>query len=338
MTAIPDLTATEWMAAFQRTVGRKNSYSFVPFPTDTGVQRVFEQALAALLSDDPATAGRLLSGLGADGSHDTLVGVAGHGARPIWGWMESAMPGTASYRGWGAALVRPGQDGCTVYQAPHPRADSWTEHITLRAFVDDEHAAVAVFAGTHRYANGCDPAPADVAHTPHNLLHALTAVLAERGRATDHSPWFVQFHGSADRASQPAITASSGAVEAELDERSPLARIEQRVQAAGHLTIGVCPDGGVEGRSGRPLLCATSNIQGSILETLGLRHTFLHFEIARCARMEYRKGAGSGYTGIEDLRAAIRCELSHPPAVHASSLWRPPEEAQIPTSGEPKRE
>ena len=318
MTGTPELTEAEWVAAFRRTIGRKNSYSFIPFPTGTGAQRVFGQALAALLADDPATAGGLIAGLGADGIHYTLVRVTGNDTCPLWGWMECAMPGTRAYRGWGAALIRPGAGGHTIYQAPHPWADSWTEHIALRAFVDDEHAAVALFAGTHRYANGRNPAPADAAHTPHNLLHALTAVLAARGRETGRPPWFVQFHGSADRTQQPAITASSGAAEPGLDEGSPLPRIAQRVQAPGHLTIALCPEPKGAGRPRRPLLCGTGNIQGNLLETLGLRHTFMHFEIAQSARSAYRKGAGPGYDGIRGLLAAIRGELSRPAAVHAT--------------------
>ncbi|HSH82171.1 MAG TPA: hypothetical protein VLA19_26895 [Herpetosiphonaceae bacterium] len=326
MTGIPELTEAEWVAAFRRTFGRKNSYSFVPLPSGSNEARVFEQVLAALLADDPATAGGLIAGLGADGIHYTLVRVGGYGTRPLWGWMECAMPGTRAYRGWGPALVRPGEEGHTIYQAPHPRADGWTEHIALRAFMDDEHAAVALFAGAHRYANGRDPAPADAAHTPHNLLHVLTGVLAVRGRATGRPPWFVQFHGSADRTQQPAITASSGAAEPGLDEGSPLPRIAQRVQAAGHLTIALCPGPKGARRPRRPLLCGTGNIQGNLLETLGLRHTFMHFETAQSARSAYRRGAGPGYDGIRDLLVAIRGELSRPAAVCGGSLRAPSKE------------
>lgn len=312
MASILELNSDDWLAAFKRTVGRKNSQSFVPL-SDGIAPPEFASLLHALLADDFILAGREIEALNARGIHYTLVRITNRNFGPVWGFMERTRPGESSYRGWGAALVRPGDNHHTIYQAPHPQSDSGTDNLALHAFRADPHAAVALFAGTNRYANGRESASADVAHTTSNLFHALTDVLATHGRSSGTPYWFVQLHGSADRPGQPMITASHGIIAPAMGNASPLLAIQRHVEAEGHVTIGVC-----DGAPRAYRLCGTRNIQGRLLERLGLRHTFLHFEIAQSARSEYRREQAPGHAGIHDLLAAVRHALSQPPPMRAS--------------------
>src|SRR6185295_14946089 len=106
----------------------------------------------------------------------------------------------------------------------------------LRAFVDDPQARIALFAGTHRWANGIH-GNADVAHMHSNLFHRLTSHLAQRGQADGVPFWFVQFHGAANRPSEPAITGANGAGTPCFDASSALVRISAAVNRAGYVEM-----------------------------------------------------------------------------------------------------
>ncbi|MBC8078501.1 MAG: hypothetical protein H7Y32_20655, partial [Chloroflexales bacterium] len=160
-------------------------------------------------------------------------------------------------------------------------------------------------------ANGPGRASADVAHATNNLFHALTAHLARRGLAADKPFWFIQLHGSAARPGEPAITAADGAKRPQPSGTSPLVRINDLVDGAGHADMGVCGwrEGPGEREDGAYLLCATDNAQGRMLEALSLRHTFMHFEIDWPLRDDYVAGRAPGYAAVMGLLAAIRDTL-----------------------------
>ena len=321
MASILEFSPDEWLSAFKQTIGSKDSYCFVPLSAAAEASD-FERLLAALLAGRLAVAEQAIADLDTRGVRYTLIRVHNGDANPpLYGFMERVLPGALDYRGWGAALVRPGGTCHTVYQAPHPQSDRWTDNITLRAFVDDPRGAVALFAGTNRYANGRTPARADVAHKHDNLFHTLSAALAVRGQAAGRPAWFVQLHGSEDRRGQPAVTASHGVRLPFLDGWSILPEIEQHVRAEGNQSIGVCGrrQKSVGVRTRRYVLCGTGNTQGLMLEQLGLRHTFLHFELARTMRAAYQRGAGSGHAGVLGLLAAIRSALSRPAQLAGSA-------------------
>lgn len=303
---IEHLTSAEFLEQFQATVGAKYSFTFVPL-TNSTVKAHFQALLEALLSSDLAAARTEIEALDSLGVRYELVTVGGIAGGPAIGFMERVLPGAPHYHGWGAALVRPSTTGHRVYQAPHVKADTFSENIVLRAFVDDPNAAVALFAGTHRYANGRVRPRSDVAHNTDNLFHALTAYLARRGQSAGDPYWFIQIHGSRDRSHIPSIVGSNGADRPQLALDSPLVRINGGVDNAGYVDMGVCGwrEGPGDDEDGDYSLCATTNVQGDFLEGLGLRQTFIHLELERHVRDDYRAGSGPGYDGVLSLLSGV---------------------------------
>jgi hypothetical protein len=270
---------------------------------------LFKRLLEAVLENQIARAEqqvRALEGLGIQ--YELVQIVEQEDDELILGFMEQLRPGERGYRGWGAALVRPAADCKRVYQAPHVRSDAWSELVTLRAFMGDRRGCAAMFAGASRNANDGYWPSADVAHGADNLFHMLTYQLARRGRSAGSPYWFIQFHGSAERMDEPTIIASDGAREPQQREDSPLVLINNAVDRAGFVDMGVCGwrEGPGARENGAYRLCACGNAQGQLLDRLELRHTFLHFEIAWWARSDYAAGCGPGYEGVRGLLAALR--------------------------------
>lgn len=311
--AVEEMTSAEFLAAYKNTVADNGSGCFVRL-TDEAVTHQFESLLDAVLAGDDTAAGAEVDGLGAAGVRYRLVGL-GDTAETVLGFMEAAVPGDADYRGWGAVLVRPAITGRVVCQAPHAKADLYSEEIALRAFLVNPLARVVVLAGAHRAAVGDgdgDGAPdSDVANDTENLFHALTGRLARRGLARGEPLWFIQFHGAADREADPTVVGSDGSGAAAVRVGSPLAAIDHAVDAAGRVTMGVCGlwEGAGDDADGVYSLNASNNLQGAMLATLGQRHAFMHFEIERAARDDWHAGAGPGFDGIGDLMGAIASTL-----------------------------
>lgn len=377
VSATPDdveqLTSTQFIRQFKATIGGADSRTFIPL-TDPTIRMHFESLLDALLANNLPAAQREIAALDALGVRYKLVRIDDVANGPALGFMERVPPGVPDYHGWGAVLVRPSAAGARIYQAPHVKADAFSEDIALQAFIDDPDAPVLLFAGTHRYAgvsyswvsgtyegtrgptadwltgegkapeepeieegNWVYPEPvtedelsegevsrpwtgidenrvyddrsaSDVAHNPDNLFHALTVYLARRGQTAGKPYWFIQVHGSRDRNSEPSVVGSNGADNPRLTADSPLVRLDTLVDGAGYVDMGVC--GWVEGpgddEDGDYRLCATTNIQGDFLESLSLRDTFVHLELERHVRNDYRAGQGPGYVGVLNLLADIR--------------------------------
>jgi hypothetical protein len=336
-----------FLERFRTSVAAKGSGHFTPMAEDDPARTPFAALLNALQVNDEPGAATQIAVLATQDVGYTVVQVelAAGGANPevVRGFMERVCPGELGaaepdYRGWGAALVR-ATPGCTrIYQAPHVRDDWLSEDIALRAFADDPHACVVMFAGASRFVVGTPPAatPADVAHTTDNLFHALTMHLA-----TADSPvryWFIQIHGMADRDDEPSIVGSNGAGTnptvavpnpPDLECEHPLERIDDAVDGEGRLTMGVwgwgTPDATMacdpegEQEDGLYSLVATTNVQGDYLAATpspSMRDCFMHFEIERSPRVEYattvadpEAATSAGYLGILDLMTAIRMTL-----------------------------
>ena len=310
MPRIEGLTVAEFETKLYRTVAERGSHAFLPL-TEPVLLGCFEAMLDALLAGDIAGTELPLAELHRSGVPACLLRIRDVTGQPVIGLMEGVGPGTQGYRGWGAVLVRPGDAGDRIYQAPHVKADLYTASITLRAFLEDRRGSAAVFAGAHRYANGRKRPVADVAHGTENLFHGLTVYLARRGQATGRPFWFIQFHGSRDRPGQPVITASNGAAMPALTTACALVRIQAAVGREGCLKMGVCgwTDGSQSDQAGSYLLTARDNIQGQFLESIGLREHFMHFEIGYEARRQYHAGHEPGKSGILHLLEAIRQTL-----------------------------
>ncbi len=293
---------TDFANRVSHSVAARDSNAFVPL-TSRIVTAQFENALAALLNDDYTEAQKCISVLNALGLQYQFVRYADpHYDGLLTGFVECARPGTRAYRGWGGILVRSSGTRQRVYQAPHVRFDTYTLEIALRAFVDDPGAVAVVVAGAHRYANGEKPPVADVTRTPTNVFHALTAYLAHTAQSAGAPLWFIQFHGSVDRPLQPMITASNGTEDPDMTKDDPLVQIKRRLKKHG-LPMGVC---GWEDDDGPYMLCGTENIQGLLLERMGLRATFMHFELEHRLRFEFHKGIDPGCTTMLTLLGTIR--------------------------------
>jgi hypothetical protein len=330
--AVEEMTSAAFLAGYKNSVADRDSTYFVRL-TAEAVTRQFESLLDAALAGDDTAAGAAIDELGVAGVSYRLVSL-NDTAEPILGFMETAVPGDPDYRGWGAVLVRPASAGRVVYQAPHVKADLYSEEITFRAFLDNPLSRAVVLAGAHRAAVGDgdgDGAPdSDVANDTENLFHALTGYLARRGLARGEPLWFIQFHGAADRDTDPSVVGSDGSGIASLPAGSPLVGINNVVDEAGHVTMGVCGwrEGAGDDEDGVYALNASNNLQGAMLSTLGQRHSFMHFEIERTARDEWHAGVGSGYDGIGDLMGAITAALfgtgpSSPPSLPARINFQP---------------
>ena len=313
---ITTLTSNQFLTQFKNSVAGKETGEFVRL-TDTNIENHFRTLLSALLANDLMTAESEIGALDDLDVRYNLVELTDTGDDgPVYGFMESVTPSDPDYQGWGAALIRPMAAGYIIYQAPHVKADLYSENIALDAFMDsDNNARVAMFAGTHRYANGDDDgdgeADSDVAHDTENLFHALTDYLANQGQGIGTPYWFIQIHGAANRGSEPTVVGSDGAVSEPphptLTSNSHLVQIDDSVDAEGYVSMGVCGwvEGPADDEDGDYLLSATTNVQGNLLESLALRQTFMHFEMERTARDEYIAASGPGYNGIIGLLQAI---------------------------------
>jgi hypothetical protein len=74
--------------------------------------------------------------------------------------------------GWGTYIFNPTGYDEVIIEVPHPRWDTNTWQVGFKAYqyLDTKHF---LMAGTHRYANGSNPAPADVAHNTQNMFHIV---------------------------------------------------------------------------------------------------------------------------------------------------------------------
>lgn len=315
--AVEEMTSAEFLATYWETVAERDSGYFVPL-MDEAVTHQFESLLDAVLAGELDAAGAVIDELGGAGVRYRLVSL-NDTVEPVLGFMEAAVPGDEVYRGWGAVLVHPSSAGRVVYQAPHVKFDVYSHAITFRAFLDNPFSRAAVLAGTHRYAVGDgdgDGAPdSDVANDTENLFHALTGHLARRGLAQGAPLWFIQFHGAIYRDTDPSVVSSDGSGVASLPAGNPLVGINNVVDAAGHIKMGVCGwwEGAGTDEDGAYALNASNNLQGAMLATLGQRHSFMHFEIDRPTRDQWADpiaAPGPGYDGIGDLMGAIAATLS----------------------------
>ncbi len=307
--SIPRLSQTTFLDAFEQTVAPSDSGTFIPLADESQAQD-FSSLLEVLLRGDIAAADEDRQRLADEGVQYRLVNIIDNGDT-ILGFLEAVRPGNKQYRGWGAALARLSPECDRVYAAPHVQSDQYSEMIALRAFMDDPKACTLLLAGARRDADSGNVSGEDAANSTENLFHSLTAWLARRGLAIGRPLWFVQFHGADDRSGQPSIVGSNGS-RAASPAGSPLAMIEDEVDAGGHVRMGVCgQESGLEkNQNGDYHLCATGNAQGHLLAKLGVPQTFLHLEIERHVREGFQHGTASGKAAVRDLLTAVRDVLN----------------------------
>ncbi|MCF6270342.1 MAG: T9SS type A sorting domain-containing protein [Melioribacteraceae bacterium] len=91
-------------------------------------------------------------------------------------------------RGWGTYIFNENGNNDVVIEVPHPRWDSNTWQVGFRAF-QQLNSQYFLLSGTHRYANGRYPAPADPAHNTENIFYTVHTQLAPKA---NHA---IQIHG-----------------------------------------------------------------------------------------------------------------------------------------------
>ena len=85
---------------------------------------------------------------------------------------QGADEGGGVQLGWGTYLFNPRGIGRVIIEIPHPAYDADTWKLGIEAYLQ-LNASFYLMAGTHRYANGRDPAPADVAHNVRNIFQQV---------------------------------------------------------------------------------------------------------------------------------------------------------------------
>lgn len=326
------LTTAQFLDQYKDNLAAKEgAEEFTPL-TDPAVAQLFTEVLDALYDNDLMTAQNRIGDLAALHSvrYELIEIVDAPGDLPVLGFRETEDHATgADFRGWGPALVRAGGATDVVYTAPHPEADEFSEHITLDAFMDDCCAAFALFSGSRRDSNadhdGDGEPDADVAHETENLFHVLTQHIAT---VTAADPAFhVQVHASIDRPSEPEIVASDGADPADTTGTHPLVVIDDAVDAAGFLTMGVegwdenFGDNTIGFQDGDYVNPGTENVQGDFLESVNQRQSFMHVELERTPREEYDAGSGDGWDGIRHMFTTLRQGLG--PDLRVETLSAP---------------
>jgi hypothetical protein len=74
--------------------------------------------------------------------------------------------------GWGTFIFYSDGDDEIIIEVPHPYFDTNTWQVGFRTYQFLENRYF-LMAGTHRYANGTNPRPADVAHNTQNMFHIV---------------------------------------------------------------------------------------------------------------------------------------------------------------------
>lgn len=90
--------------------------------------------------------------------------------------------------GWGTYIYNENGSNKVVVEVPHPIWDTNTWEVGFRGY-QQTNAKFFLMAGTHRYANGKDPAPADPAHNTQNVFYTVHTRIAN---TAEH---VFQFHG-----------------------------------------------------------------------------------------------------------------------------------------------
>ena len=174
---------------------------------------------------------------------------------------ESAEQQGSVQLGWGLWVFN--TDGLydAVVEVPHPIFDynTWRFGFEVYRRLDSRFF---ILAGAHRYSNGTDPRPADVAHNTQNMFHVLHQVLSP---LSSHS---VQIHGFSrnNHPGYPDIILSNG----KPDPSSILDSISAAFVAGG-FSVGIF--NGVDWTA----LGATTNTQGQWSNSNNL--SFVHIEL-----------------------------------------------------------
>jgi hypothetical protein len=236
------------------------SYGFV-VPTETEKED-FRAVVQKILAGDYAEADTLAQPLGYRLYEWQDTGFAN---RIFYVLMEpTANVSGGVEKGWGTYFFYPEGFNHTVIEVPHPYWDTNTWKVGFYAirWIQPKYF---LMAGTHRYANGSDPAPADVAHNTMNMFYVVHQEVAP---LCVHS---MQVHGysrnsNPNYANYPDVVISNGS-----SNPTPiLTTLANFIESAGYTA-------GVFNGSNYVYLGATTNTEGQWSRANGL--SFIHVEL-----------------------------------------------------------
>jgi hypothetical protein len=176
--------------------------------------------------------------------------------------------------GWGTYIFYPEGQPQVIIEVPHPYFDSNTWRVGFAAY-QQLNSRVFVMAGTHRYANGRDPRPADMAHTTQSMFHVVHQQVAP---LNNHS---LQVHGFIRNLhpGYPDVVLSNGTA-------SPSTILDTLALSISDQTYSVGIFDGINFSD----LGATTNTQGQWSNDNG--YSFIHMELEnfiRNSQSEWKK-------------------------------------------------
>ncbi|MBN1408189.1 MAG: T9SS type A sorting domain-containing protein [Calditrichaceae bacterium] len=238
----------------------RDSYAYI---APTSAQRdSFELIINKILNENYAGADSIASNLNYVLYEYTDTG---SGNRTYYVLMEENADKEDSIKlGWGTYIFDPAGSDKAVIEIPHPMFDTntWLVGISAYQALDSKFF---LMAGTHRYANGSNPAPADVAHNTSNIFHLVHCKIAS------HSDHTVQIHGYSrstreEYAAYPDAIISNGTS----SPSAILDSLDEAIEDEGY-TCGIF--NGVD----YAYLGATTNKQGQFSNSNG--YSFVHMEL-----------------------------------------------------------
>ena len=169
--------------------------------------------------------------------------------------------------GWGTYILNPTGYQEVIIEVPHPIWDTNTWQVGFRAY-QYLNSKFFLMAGTHRYANGSNPAPADVAHNTQNVFHTV------HQNVSPFSTHALQVHGFSinNHPGYPDVVLSNGSA----NPTPILDSLANEIISQGY-SVGIYD--GVNWSQ----LGATTNTQGQW--SRGQGYSFIHMEMEYFIRL-----------------------------------------------------
>ncbi len=207
--------------------------------------------------------------------------------------MNANQPGGVQL-GWGTYLFNPDESSEVIIEIPHPYfdTDTWKVGFLAYRFLNSQFL---LMSGTHRYANGRSPRPADVAHNTQNIFHVVHKEVSPHG---NHS---LQFHGFSinKHPGYPNVILSNGSS----NPPSIIDSIAAAIISQGY-TVGIYD--GINWAQ----LGATTNYQGQWSRSQG--YSFIHMELQYFIR--------TTQSDWENIIDALYETFILPPVAHAAVI------------------
>lgn len=266
---------------------QSNSDDYIP-PTENE-RAFFGEAIRAIVADSLTRAEALADSL----NYALYDWLNSNDNRHYYVWKEK---NSDAFKGWGTFIFNPQAKQGIAIEIPHPLWDSYTWQVGIEYFLRYQ-PRFFLMAGTHRYANGRDPAPADVAHNKVNNFHIMHREIAPLVAHTMQIHGFSR-DGNDNYSNYPDVVLSNGTAE----PSDILDTLAMNLRDAGY-SAGIF-DGEDYGYLG-----ATTNTQGQYSN--GEKFSFIHIELEYFIR-RYESEWENAIEAVDQSFAAV---------THISKPW-----------------